>query len=359
MALQSLPRSAEVYGRDQRAEIGAAVSAVRRQWRRMAEGAAVRTGDLLDLDASYSNIEPRVLAVLDTAQERVAEGAVAYIPAVLAETRQPVRSAEYDVAPWRLVGTSGDGWGTDSLAYGAVTHAKSAIGQGASLAEALAQGGRYLTTATGTMLSDTGRTAEKMAGASRGTTLWVRMLEPPSCGRCIILAGKETRNAEAFDRHPKCDCRNIPTSENIAGSFTTDPHEYLDNLSDRELARALGSKANAQAWRDGADRNQLINAYRVGGDVRPAQIFNRSIKYTTEGVTRRGQAYRSMGRMRANQVVTEQAGFATRVTRTGPEARAINQTRRRTERLMPETIYQIAKDGADARRLLRLYGWIF
>lgn len=358
MVLQSLPRSAEVYGRDQRNEIGAAVSAVRRQWRRMAQGAAVRTGDLLDLDASYAHIEPRILAVLDTAQERVAQGAVEYIPAVLMETGQLVRASEYQVEPWRLVGTSGDGWGTDSLAYGAVVRAKEAIGAGASLAQALASGGTYLTTASGTMLSDTHRTAERMAGASRGVTTWVRMLQPPSCGRCVVLAGKVFHTAEAFDRHFRCDCTNVPSAENIAGSQTTDPVAYLDSLSDRDLSRALGSKANAQAYRDGANQSQLINAYRQTGGVRPGQIYGHDIKYTTEGVTRRGQAYRSMQGMRGNADVTEAAGFATRITRTGPQTKAVTRTSARAPRLMPESIYQIATSPADARRLLNLYGWL-
>src|SRR4030042_3651905 len=100
MAPTSLPRSAEVYGRDQRTEIAAAVSAVRRQWRRMAQGAAVRTGGLLDLDASYANVEPAILTVLDVAQERVATDAVDYIPAVLMEPGQPVRPPAPQVDPW-------------------------------------------------------------------------------------------------------------------------------------------------------------------------------------------------------------------------------------------------------------------
>jgi hypothetical protein len=298
-----------------------------------------------DFDASWARLEPGILTVLDTAQERVASGAVEYIPAVLAETGQLVRPPSYQVDPWRLVGTSGDGWGTDSLAYGAVIRAKEAIGAGASIAQALHRGGTYLTTATGTMLSDTRRTAERMAGASRGVTLWVRMLEPPSCGRCIQLAGKETRNPVAFQRHPRCDCRNIPTTENLAGSMVTDPREYLDGLSDRELARALGSQSNARAYRDGADHNQLINAYRHKGDVRSAQVYGQNVKYTTEGVTRRGQAYRAMRR----------AGYAQ--GQTDVRAKGARYFRAKAPRLMPESIYQIATDPADARRLLRLYGW--
>lgn len=346
--LQALPRSADAYGRAQRREIGAAVAAIARLWRRMGS----------EFDASYAQIESQVLAVLDTAQERVATGALAYIPAVLEETRQRVRPAQYGVAPDFMVGTAGDGFATEDLAYGAVTRSKQAVASGYEPAQALAIGGRWLTTAAGTLLSDTGRTAEKVAGHSRRVTTWVRMLEPPSCGRCIVLAGKETRAQQAFLRHPRCDCRNIPVTESIAGDLLVDPREYLDSLDEEGLRKALGSKANAQAWRDGADRNQIINAYRRSGDVRPAQIYGRNIKYTTEGTTRRGWAHYQMRQMAGSSERVEQAGTAVRITRDGREVRSITRRRQQAPRLMPESIYQIATDREDAIRLLRLYGWV-
>lgn len=155
------------------------------------------------------------------------------------------------------------------------------------------------------------------------------MLQPPSCGRCVILAGKRVSTREPFLRHPGCDCRHIPASESVAEDLSVNPAEYLDGLSDDELAKALGSRANAQAWRDGADPAQLINAYRRSGAVRAAQVYDRRVKYTTEATTRRGWAHSRMG-----------AG------------------RRRAPRLMPESIYQIATSRDEALRLLRLYGWI-
>ncbi|HEY4753322.1 MAG TPA: hypothetical protein VIH37_08560, partial [Candidatus Limnocylindrales bacterium] len=77
-----------------------------------------------------------------------------------------------------------------------------------------------------------------------------------------------------------------------------------------------------------------------------------------EGTTSRGAAYRRMSAMRAHQDVRTEAGFATRLTSNGPELRLTHATRGRQPRLMPESIYQIATDPADAQRLLRLYGWI-
>ena len=348
MSLQTLPRSAEAYGRAQRREIGAATSAIARLWRRMG----------IEFDASYAQIEGQVLAVLDAAQERVATGALAYIPDVLEETGQRVRPPQYEVAPDFMVGTAGDGLATEGLAYGAVTRSKRAVASGYEPAQALAIGGRWLTTATGTLLSDTGRTAEKVAGHSRGVTTWVRMLEPPSCGRCIVLAGKESRRGQAFLRHPRCDCRNIPVTESIAGDLTVDADAYLHSLDEEGLRKALGSKANAQAWRDGADRNQLINAYRRSGDVRPAQVYGRQIKYTTEGTTRRGWANYQMRQMASASERVERAGTAVRITRDGREIRSITRRRQQAPRLMPDSIYQIATDREDAIRLLRLYGWI-
>lgn len=297
-----------------------------------------------EFDPSYALIERQLWAVMDTAQERVTTGALAYIPAVLDETNQRNPDPDYEVPARTLVGTAGDGLGTDTLAYGAVVHAKTATLDGASIPEALAVGGRFLSTAVGTLLSDTGRTAEKMAAHSRKVGGFVRMLEPPSCGRCVILAGKHFGAREAFQRHPRCDCRNIPASEDVAGDMLTTPGEYLDGLSDDELAKALGSKANARAYRDGADSIQLVNAYRSG--VRPAQQFGHSIKYTTDGITRRGQAYRAMQR----------SGWAHR----DADRRAKGERYFSTQqpRLMPETIYSRAKSRGDAQRLLRLYGWI-
>ena len=320
--LQTLPPVAERYGRTQRREIAAAVAAVGRQWRRV--------GD--EFDASYALIEHQLWAVMDTAQERIAAGALEYIPAVLRETGQErVDDPRYDISPRALVGTAGDGLGTDTLAYGAVVHAKTAVLEGASTREALAQGGRFLSVSVGTLLSDTGRTAEKLAAHARPVTGFVRMLEPPSCGRCIILAGKWSRRQEPFRRHPKCDCRNIPASESLAGDLTVSPADYFDGLSDDDLARALGSKANAQAYRDGADPNQLINAYRREGSVREAQVYGRRVKYTTEGITRHGVAGRRLMGTRG---------------------------RGRQPRLMPESIYKITNSKAEADAMLRRYGWI-
>lgn len=333
MALQTVPREALAYSSEQRSEIGAALASVSRLWRRMGP----------DFDRSYARVEPALLRVLFTAQERVADGALAYVPAVLGDAApEPVYASEGA----RFVGVAGDGLPVASMAYGAVIQAKQAVATGASVAEALAQGGRHLTLASGTMLSDTGRAAEKVSGGAHRVKLWTRMLNPPSCGRCVILAGKTTSHREPFLRHPGCDCRNVPSTENSPDDSRTDPHAYLSELSSAEQDKVLGSKANGQAFRDGADMNQLINAYRKAGAVRAGQVNGQLVKYTREGTTRRGRAYWEMS----------QAGY---IKDQGIFRDGSKYMRLKSPRLMPETIYQIAKDQADAKRLLKLYGWVF
>lgn len=333
--LQQLPEAASRYAAVQRTEIAAALAAVSRLWRRVGP----------DFDSSYARIEPALLSVLFTAQERVAAGALRYVPTYLDAVGEDVPDAAYVSEGARFVGVAGDGMPVASLAYGSVIQAKQAIESGLSVTEALASGGKRLTLASGTALSDTGRAAEKVSGGAHRVKLWTRMLNPPSCGRCVILAGKTFRQAEAFNRHPGCDCRNVPSVEDTGDDATTDPKAYLDGLSDDEQDRVLGSKANGQAFRDGADMNQLINAYRKAGAVRPAQVHGVNIKYTREGTTRRGHAYWQMSQA---QYIKEQGVF-----RDGSK-----YFRVKSPRLMPESIYKIAKDPEDAKRLLKLYGWV-
>jgi hypothetical protein len=335
--LQQLPEAALSYSAVQRTEIRAALASVSRLWRRVGS----------DFDGSYARVEPQLLAVLFAAQERVADSALAYVPAVLDEVDGVVPAPLYGSAGSRFVGVAGDGLPVASMAYGAVIRAKQGMAAGLSEGVSLARAGQFLNLASGTMLSDTGRAAEKVSGGAHRVKLWTRMLNPPSCGRCVILAGRVSRQQEAFNRHPGCDCRNVPSSEDTGDDARTDPKAYLDELSADEQDRVLGSKANGQAFRDGADMNQLINAYRKAGAVRPGQIHGQAIKYTREGTTRRGHAYWQMSEA---GYVKEQGMFKDG-SKTRPKLKA--------PRLMPETIYQIAKDQADAKRLLKLYGWVF
>jgi hypothetical protein len=95
------------------------------------------------------------------------------------------------------------------------------------------------------------------------TQRYVRVLTPPSCSRCIVLAGKFYRWNEGFLRHPMCDCRHLPVTVADSDSFLADPADYFDSLEPDQQDEVFGH-ANAQAIRDGADISRVVNAAGSG-----------------------------------------------------------------------------------------------
>lgn len=210
-----------------------------------------------------------------------------------------------------------------------------------------------------TQLQDVARVVQSLAISTRpNVSGYVRMLNPPSCSRCAVLAGKFYRWNTGFERHPGCDCRHIPSVEALAGDLTTDPQAYFESLptasevAERypnlsvKMRREAGiysqedvfTKAGAQAIRDGADVTRVVNARRgmstaargtSGRRMLAAEeVGGRPVYITRESTTRRGAASRR---------------------RTG---------RNMSARLMPESIYEVADNREDALRMLRLHGYI-
>ncbi|MDF1603389.1 hypothetical protein [Nocardioides sp. YIM 152315] len=179
-------------------------------------------------------------------------------------------------------------------------------------------------------VADAYRTASQVEFVVRPTWQnYVRMLNPPSCPRCAILAGRIYRDLEAFRRHPGCDCVMIPVqdweSAHDAGYVSS-----FQQAFERGDVRGL-SKADAQAITDGADPARVVNATR--GTSTPGittayrtEVFGRRVKATHDAATKRS-AWR-----KANPT--------------------------RLVRLRPESIYEFAEDHDDAIRLLRLYGYL-
>lgn len=175
--------------------------------------------------------------------------------------------------------------------------------------------------------------AAEVADAARGAasveiavepdwTNYVRVLNPPSCDRCAILAGRIYRDIEGFARHPLCDCVHWPVEDWETAhdmGLVSSPMEAFE----KDQITGL-SKADAQAIRDGADIIQVVNAKR---GMRTTSVFGQDgVKITTAGTTRRS-AWR-----RANPNLPY--------------------------RLRPESIYDLARDYDDLIRLLKLYGYI-
>lgn len=329
-----LPQStAEHYRAQQRLTV-ATITAVRGQWRRMGP----------EFDASWSRIRPAVLTLVTAAQLGAARSAADYIPAVLAETGQDA-DPEGQVVPRALAGVASDGRPLDTLLDGAVVHAKES--------QSLDVGGRWLDMAVATQVADAARVAAGVAIAARPQVSgYVRMLNPPSCSRCAVLAGKWFRWNAGFARHPCCDCRHIPSSENMAGDLRTDPEAYFASLDPAQRDRVF-TKAGAQAISDGADIGQVVNARR---GMQSASIGGRNVLVTSEGITRRGYAsYVRRGTARIEGRAEAEA--SAKVGRRGYVDNYVERRLRRP-RLMPEQIYAIADSRQEAIRLLARNGYL-
>lgn len=334
MLTQNLPSSASDYSRRQRAEIKAALAAIDYEWSRMGVGG--------DFDIAWSRISSNVEAILRRAQRRLIRQAVAYTPAVLEDTGQLDSMLPLaEINPAGLVGLTGAGMPVGYVTSYAPIRAKQAVEKGADPFAALTQAGNWLAMTAMTTLSDTGRAVESLGMYAHETDYYVRMLVPPSCGRCVILAGRRYRLRDAFPRHPECDCRHIPASEALAGDLTVDPRAYFDSLDEAGQAKFVGSKANAAAVRDGADINQLVNAYRrsrAGLSIAQTPLEKRyGLKFTTAGATDR------------SWTAQQQVGLGQRSAVRSATPRA---------RLMPESVYANAASRDDALQMLRSNGWI-
>lgn len=129
------------------------------------------------------------------------------------------------------------------------------------------------------LVADAGRAAEQVAIATRPKVGYVRYLNPPSCSRCVVLAGRVYRYSEGFLRHPGDDCTMIPTS--IANpAITYDPADLMR----QGMVTGL-SKSDQQAISDGADFNQVVNVrQRAAGLNTPGRVLIRGDRPTPEGI---------------------------------------------------------------------------
>ena len=317
-----LPSAAtDFYATQQRVNQTAATE-VKRAWRRM--------GD--DFDASWQRVRPVALAVLIEGQRQATRAARDYVPRVLDETGVPDRP-EGDFRPESLIGIASDGRPLDTLAYGAVAEAKAAVSRGASTAEALEAGENWLDLMTKLQVADAARQAVGVMTASRkniGGT--VRVLNPPSCQRCAILAGRWYRWSTGFQRHPRCDCVNQPVPSKAyaeAEGFATSPMDAYRNGEIRDL-----TQAQINAIEEGADIAQVVNAYR-GMSTTATKTRLRPTR-PVESVVEPG--------------TPDLLGFMP------PEVRAGASERVRL--LTPEGIYQQARNRDEAISLLRANGYL-
>lgn len=205
-----------------------------------------------------------MVADLSDAHKATIALAADYIPKVLAETNQ-VAPAVGELNLQKFDSSFPDGGTYSDLLTAPIVKAKEAIVAGADWSTALRTQDALLTTLVLTALADSRREVYQTDLVSRPTiTGFVRQLNPPSCARCVILAGKWFRWNEGFQRHPRCDCIHIPAAEQSAGDLTTDPYKYFQSLSESDQVKVFG-KNNSQIIRDyGGDINRVVNVQMRG-----------------------------------------------------------------------------------------------
>jgi hypothetical protein len=292
------------------------------------------TVDYANLEASWAAIAPQLLDLVSAAQLAAAGGAEAYLAACLAQLGID-GTALGTVAASAFAGSTGDGRDLLGGLYSPVVAVKRATTVGV-LGEAAMQAGlASLVSISTTAIEDAARQATSAGMVARpAVSGWVRAVNAGACARCVILAGRFYRWSDGFDRHPRCKCKNVPTSDEIAPDLVTDPRGYVDSLDEAGRRKLLG-EAGAQAYADGANLNQLVNARRGTGRAQP---YGRNVKYTTEGVTKRGlygRKQQQLAKLNGKQYDANRA-----------------------PRIMPETIYEIAENRAEARNLLVRYGYL-
>ncbi|MFG2400764.1 hypothetical protein [Streptomyces lydicus] len=289
-------------------------------------------------------VGPRVVRAVSEGQYAAAAGVDDYVDAVAtADGAASQRVGRIRAAAF--AGQAADGRSLEGLLYLPVITTKQSLAAGARDVEALLTGLKQLLRMAASEVTDAGRGA---AGASMvGQRLingYVRVVNPPACARCIILAGKEYGWNAGFQRHPRCDCVHMPTKlvargRHHPGAF--DSHAYFNSLSKAEQNRIF-TAAGATAIRDGASISSVVNARR--GMTTIADQAGRRVRATTAGATRRS-LYFQMERARAYRAGTADPRYPRRFRLQGP-------------RLLPEQIYRVAGSRNEAIELLRRYGYM-
>lgn len=303
----SMPAAAvEQYKMSQRLQAVAQLGA-RDAWSQVQVGLLTQSWEII---LRNSGILDKVSAL----QVRAAMAGSSYGASTLAAQGAYVAPDSF-VNPEAFGGWSSDGRSLAGSLYSAVPYTKSLIAGGMEPTTAKAKGGAFLEMKVKTEIADAGRSAAGVDIASRAAVGYVRMLNPPSCSRCSVLAGRFYRWNAGFDRHPGCDCIHVPSKGVDAATsegLIHDPYEYFGSLSTAEQDR-IYTKAGAQAISDGGDLFQVVNSRR---GMKPGGLV------TTEGTTKRGNFGKN-----------------------GP-------------RLTPEAIYGKGLSRADTLKELERYGYI-
>lgn len=247
MTAVALPRAVAEHQRRQRRRTLGAVAEARRAWAGM--------GD--NLDASWRLVAPKLVQAVATVQLEAARDGSTYVGQALRDQGLP-DVTDGLVRPGAFAGVASSLDGTvygslEPMLYSAVVRARTVSAP--TLGQRLLAGRRRLDVLVWTQVGDAGRMAAATTITATPGAGWIRAVTPPCCQRCAALAGKFFHSNQGFARHPRCDCRHIPTSAARANKVgvVIGPEDVRDLTQDQR--RAID---------DGADMNRVINSHRAG-----------------------------------------------------------------------------------------------
>lgn len=192
MSLQNVPAPAVAHYRTMQRLQRRSVIRARRAW------------DQLDpryLSESWRAVLPLLALGIGDVQLDAAVAGTGYGAATLARRHEYEFPAAF-VDPTAFVGVMDDGGDLSAALYSPIITTKRALAGGASLPAALSVGRDRLDQLAHSIITDTSRAAASVDVATRTAIGYTRMLNPPSCDRCAILAGRWYRWNAGFDRHP-------------------------------------------------------------------------------------------------------------------------------------------------------------
>lgn len=240
-----------------------------RAWKRVNPGSIV---------SSWQTLSAGVIGAVMLAQTETIENSNDYID--FAFNEQNIDGLDARLRPGVIAGTMpATGATLDAALAGVAYHALDHIGRGRSVREAMDGGMLELAQLVQYAVADSSRASAKIRiGTTQTSVGYTRVVSAGCCARCAVLAGKFYRWNEGFLRHPNCLCLHFPATSAVAAQTATDPYEAFEALSEKEQDR-IYTKAGAEAIRNGADMNQVINSRRG---------MTTSGRFTSEGVTKRG-----------------------------------------------------------------------
>lgn len=304
-----------------------------------------RLMDLSNWEAAWQGaVAAGLVGVISGGQGDAAAHADAYVAAVIAADGLD-SAPDGKLDPLAFAGVAADGRPLKSLVYESVLEARWLVEEvGQSEVDAMIGSLEKLLKAVSTEVADAGRTATGASIAGNRTINgYIRVVNPPACARCIILAGKEYGWNAGFQRHPKCDCVHMPAKlikrgRHHPGAFDT--QAYFKGLSAAEQNRIF-TNAGAQAIRDGANISSVVNARR---GMYTANAYGRPVRATRDSATRRGAWFRAERQRAIQRGLVPRSGQGFRLT---------------SPRLRPEEIYRLAEgDRGRAIAMLHRFGYM-